>query len=529
MDHTVVPGTTTLVDIDGTIQTAHSKNHQDIVLIPTPSDDRDDPLNWTPRRKWLSVFCTVVYMYGVGVPTAAIYSVLTNISKETGITLSQLNAGTGYMFLFLGLGCCIFQPIALQYGKRPVLLFSMFGTCLVCVWAPYSKSSGEWIGSKILQGFLGSPIESLCEIAISDVFFEHERALGLAVYSLSLSTSNYMASVISGFITSGIGWQWVMWMCAIFAAVCFVFLFFFLEETNFNRKVKSSTTIEVIESSEIGEKNQVKEEVASISVHSEKPMKTYRQKLSLTGGKIDRFILPGLFMGAIKMAQFPSVLWAGFINGSSLVWFNLLNGTASKILSGEPYNFTPTQRGIAYLSPVIFCVVFWFFVGPMSDRLKIWLARRRNGVSYAEDRLWMLILRMVFGLLASIGWGVGAYYGIPWGILGVSMGVLGGSGIFSSTASVTYVTDCYHEMATEAMVVVMIIRNTMSFACSYGLTHWVVNLGYKRAFISSGFCLFGSMGTFIIMRYTGPYWRNRTKEAYWKLVEKQKRMRGELQ
>lgn len=36
----------------------------------------------------------------VGIASAAIYSVLSPISEDTGLTLSDLNAGTGYMFLF---------------------------------------------------------------------------------------------------------------------------------------------------------------------------------------------------------------------------------------------------------------------------------------------------------------------------------------------------------------------------------------------------------------------------------------------
>lgn len=53
-----IPGTLHLVDLDGTVRTAHAKGKQDdVVLVPTPSKDPNDPLNWSPRRKMLFVFC----------------------------------------------------------------------------------------------------------------------------------------------------------------------------------------------------------------------------------------------------------------------------------------------------------------------------------------------------------------------------------------------------------------------------------------------------------------------------------------
>lgn len=64
----------------------------------------------------------------VGIASAAIYSVLVPISDATGLSLGDLNDGTGYMFLMFGLGCLIWQPLALQYGKRSVYLFSLLAT-----------------------------------------------------------------------------------------------------------------------------------------------------------------------------------------------------------------------------------------------------------------------------------------------------------------------------------------------------------------------------------------------------------------
>ena len=74
-----------------------------------------------------------------------------------------------YMFLFFGWGCLVWQPLALQYGKRPVYLFSILATMAIQLWAPYTKSNGQWIANKILQGFFGAPIESLCEISVTDI------------------------------------------------------------------------------------------------------------------------------------------------------------------------------------------------------------------------------------------------------------------------------------------------------------------------------------------------------------------------
>jgi len=39
--------------------------------------------------------------------------------------------------------------------------------------------------------------------------------------------------------------------------------------------------------------------------------------------------------------------------------------------------------------------------------------------------------------------------------------------------SVSYCIDSYKDLSGDAMVTVIVIRNTMSFAVSYGITDWV--------------------------------------------------------
>jgi hypothetical protein len=62
-----VPGTVPLVDLAGTMATKHSKGHKDLVLVPVPSDDPDDPLNWSRWRKILSTISLAVFVSTISI------------------------------------------------------------------------------------------------------------------------------------------------------------------------------------------------------------------------------------------------------------------------------------------------------------------------------------------------------------------------------------------------------------------------------------------------------------------------------
>lgn len=114
MENRFVPGTIHLVDIEGTLRVKHASGAQnDVVLNPAPSDDPEDPLNWSAKRKLLSTASISLcvrhlmlhhllmllnsYTFTIGTTASAIYSILDPIEKDTGLTLNDLNAGTGYM------------------------------------------------------------------------------------------------------------------------------------------------------------------------------------------------------------------------------------------------------------------------------------------------------------------------------------------------------------------------------------------------------------------------------------------------
>jgi MFS family permease len=528
-DDDPVPGTVYLVDVNGQAASdLHDASHKDILLVPRPSSDPNDPLNWSRGRKLLAVSMAYLYVFGTGIATSLQYSVLADITADTGISTANLVEGTGVMFLFFGWACLIWQPISLTYGRRGVYLITMLLTIPLMVWTAYSSSSPEWFAHRVLLGIVVSPIESLCEVTVLDLYFAHNRGSYMGLYVFILFGSNFLAPLVAGWFNDAYGWRWTMHFGAMVCAVAFVVIFFFMEETiyfrdnaNEGQRVEQPTS-DLSAKEEDNEKGTRSSAAPSppASVHATpKPnmnagWSKYTLFKPLPGRPTNVDMLRMAYRPVIMIFRFPTVAWAGFLYGINLAWYNVLNGTASPVLSGAPYNWTAALVGCVYTGPILGAAIASLWSGNAADWIALRLARRNNGIREPEHRLWVLLISGIMSAVGLITWGVGAYHDAHWVGLVFGLGMLTFGCVTGGSIAVSYNADCFKELAGETTVSVMLIRNTIGFGFSYAITPWWTTQGLQNCFITAGMVSLACTFTFLFMVVFGKRLRRWSIPAY---------------
>ncbi|KAH7473326.1 major facilitator superfamily domain-containing protein [Fusarium oxysporum f. sp. albedinis] len=521
-DYEVVPGTVYLIT-----RPSHNTNEQgDIILVPTPSDNLGDPLRWSVWRKRYHLFLLVIYstvMTALGNWESSVY---VDIQDALGTSINQLNIGTALTLLMLGVGNVFFTPLSHKFGRRIAYLSSLAVVIGCHIWLATARNSGDFIGAHVLFGLGRAPYEALVPISIADIFFAHERGFALGIYAFGLSAGSSVGPICSGYMIETLGWRWVYWWGAILCGILFVAIFFTLEESNFTRE-SALPQEQVQETQESALEAILEDDKGEKHLHS-----------ALTNGSVYRVgqvletdsfrlqyrpwvVLPGTwgqfvrqFYRPLQLSWFPAIVWSGLEYGACVSWITVLGTTTASILGSSPYNMSNEALGLIWLSPLIGGLFGALMAGPFNDKLVLFLTRRNRGWLEPEFRLQVFIpmaFLMSGGLLL---YGVGAANALPWIGPVVGMGLVGFGLTVAAALTMAYVVDCYKEVDGEAITTVILIRNIIGCAMTFGIQPWIDSMGVQDTFILVCFLSFiitVFAGAFIVW---GKKFRLLTKMAY---------------
>lgn len=216
--------------------TSKKKNRTgSVILDPQPEDSLNDPLNWPSWKRDCALLSLGFYCMLGGGMTPVLAAGFDDVASTFDVSYSRVALTTGLYMMGMGVGGVIFSPTAILYGKRPVYLFSALLFILTSIWCALAPSFAQLATARVFQGFSVSPVECLPSATIAEIFFLHERAFRIGIYTLLLLGGKNLVPLVSAAVINSMGWRWVFWIVTFIAVFGLCTLFFFVPETFWDR------------------------------------------------------------------------------------------------------------------------------------------------------------------------------------------------------------------------------------------------------------------------------------------------------
>lgn len=144
----------------------------------------------------------------------------------------------------------------------------------------------------------------------------------------------------------------------------------------------------------------------------------------------------------------------------------------------------------------------------------MFLSRRNRGWREPEFRLWSFLPTAIIMPAGLILYGVGAAKGLPWIAPIIGMGLVGFGLSVAAALTMAFVVDCYTAIDGEAVTTVILIRNIIGSALTFGIQPWIDSMGVQDTFIMVAILAFVITFASGLLIVWGKKMRLLTKAAY---------------
>jgi MFS transporter, DHA2 family, multidrug resistance protein len=104
-------------------------------------------------------------------------------------------------------------------GRKQLFLVSMFLFFVGSVLAGTSKTFGQLIFYRMLQGIGGGSLMPCSQAIARETFPPAEQGMAMAIYSMGVVTAPAIGPVVGGWLVDNYGWQWVFYINVPFCVV----------------------------------------------------------------------------------------------------------------------------------------------------------------------------------------------------------------------------------------------------------------------------------------------------------------------
>ncbi|KAH8704870.1 major facilitator superfamily domain-containing protein [Talaromyces proteolyticus] len=438
------------------------------VLVPQPSDNEEDPMNWKSFKKHAILLCLAFagfatdFSLDAGIPTVAPQAI--EWQKKPQV----MNYPNNIALVSIGISSIIWVPLMSSWGRAPVLFWSTLLGLLFTLGTALVQDYNTYYVMRVLQNVTQGTGATLGVAFIQDMFFLHERARKLGLWYCVFLSSPFVTPLFGYFMVARLGeWRPVYWLVFALTALLVANILIHVDESYWNR-----------------------------SINDEKQPRRFSgqaARLSRLVGvwqirnHVDYFhpIIPS-YVRLFRVASKPIILITVLTYSVIFMWGIGINATSCILLETPEdeggYGLSAMSLGYMYFTPIV-AVCLGEAVGHyLNDFMVLVYTRSHDGRFVPEARLWSSYvggLLMIPGLVLvgqtlkhHLHWS-GIVFG--WGMY--QMGVM-----LVSVAIVAYLLDCYPSASPEISAWVNIGRTMTGFAVGYFQQPWGLKQGYDVSF-----------------------------------------------
>ena len=372
------------------------------ILLPQPSSDKNDPLNWSWVKKHtiLIIISMTAFLPDYGSATGAV--TLLPQAEVWGMSPDHVNhSQVGNVFM-LGAGGVVVVALSAYFGRLPVLFYFLVLATATAIWCAAAVTFESFMAARILNGFFStvaqggglmfiydmvsfsSPSMWRRRAALSDAnkgqFFFHERARKINIWAAFIILSPYFGPLFAAFIITTQKWPVPFWVYTAETALCLVLTILFVEETYYDRRLDTSS--QPARGSRISR-------LLGVSQYKSRHLRNSFGQAMLRPVKV--LLKPTVFLSCLYYLL-------------TFAWVVGINTTLSIFLT-PLYNFGPLQIGYFYFTPIVAALLGEIVGHWLHDQIANQYIKAHGGHFEPEVRLRAIYVSTPFILAGLVGLG----------------------------------------------------------------------------------------------------------------------------
>ncbi|GAB1312589.1 hypothetical protein MFIFM68171_02799 [Madurella fahalii] len=448
-----------VVDIDNedAIENSGLKLARDghTVLIPQPTDDCNDPLNWTWIKKHL----------------------ISLLSEEWHTTPDYVNHSQAGNVFMLGAGGVIVVMLSAFFGRLPVVFWFLIISTATAAWCAGATTFESFMAARILNGFFSTVSQAGGLMFIKDIFFFHEQARKINIWASLIVISPYVGPLLAAFMTETQGWPVPFWVYFAMNVLGLVLVVCFLEETYYDRDIPAE------------EQPRRGSRIARLTGTAQWKSRHLRNTFGQACWRTVSVLLK------------PTVAISCLFYALTFAWAVGINTTLA-IFVGPLYGFGQRQIGFFYFTPVVAVILGEVTGHWMHDALARQYIRAHKGHFEPEVRLRAVFFSLPFIIIGLAL--IGQCFENTWHymVTSVCWGLYVFGIMITTVALSSYCLDSYPEASGEVSAWLNMARTVGGFIVSYFQVTWAEAQGTKLSFgIQAAVCAAALTFVLILLRW----------------------------